>query len=521
MVYGHTFIVTIFDGTHVINPMKKLFSLIVLLITFTVLFSTSAHSQSIKSEVVRQFEADTDIIFPLTVAFTPDSKWLVFGRGKDKLRLFDLTKKDVDPVDVVTDARSYISACAFTQDGNTLVLGFKSGEIRFFDMATRTFTKTITAHEKAVCDLVFSDDGQTFYSGSKDNTIKSWTITGETLKTYEAPGGAWSIKFNNNVLFYNNQKGSNCLAAIDLESGVAVTLPADVCNHIDVNKAGTAAVAQYTNSVQLVNTLNNAKVELKGHSGWINDVSFNKQGNLLASTSGDKMVFLWDLDKDSTVIHKIDIGEKGLTSTFSPDGKWLATQTSFRLMLTKLKTGENVARTEKQYYNGKYIGGLKNGLRHSGDSSVFLFKDGSKFIGTFKYDRMNVGDLYKPDGTKVFHEMKFRESPCDVAFELTYDNTNSMGGRTVENYLYFVRIDRAPSDITDTELIAIGRRVRDLMLEKNKQTATEEFVDVNRGGNFADFRQSIMRSRGNENGNLIDQVMFEDYFYESGLGFSK
>ncbi len=66
------------------------------------------------------------------------------------------------------------------------------------------------------------------------------------------------------------------------------------------------------------------KVILKGHEGAVNQVIFSPKGNLLASISGKKTIFIWDA-KTGDFKFEIKTGQYSISSmAFSPDGKLLA-----------------------------------------------------------------------------------------------------------------------------------------------------------------------------------------------------
>jgi WD40 repeat protein len=64
---------------------------------------------------------------------------------------------------------------------------------------------------------------------------------------------------------------------------------------------------------------------LKGHSGYIKDVSFRPHGKALASTGSDKSIKVWDTTNAKEIVsfkgHPEDINARA----YSPYGKRLAT----------------------------------------------------------------------------------------------------------------------------------------------------------------------------------------------------
>ena len=500
--------------------MKKLFfiRLIVSVFLVQIINATSGFAQAVTVKEVQQFSAFNDIINYPVISFSPDSKWLAFGEQKDKLILYPIGANDKKVF--LTNADSYLTATAFSPGGEILLVGFKSGVIKMFDMKTQEFTQEIKAHEKPVLDIIFAPNGKTFYSGSKDNTIKAWLVSGELVKTYEAKNGAFTLHLRGNSLYYNNQKSSNCIGIIDLETGVEKgRLPGTSCSKVDISKDNTlAAVGSIMmGEFQLIDIATGKQlVVLKDQKGSINDVEFSANGMLLATSAGGKSVVLWDVPS-RTPLQKIDLPDNGYTTTFSPDGKWLASQTSFTVVLYQLQVLETVSHIEKEYHNGKYVGGLRNGLRSTtpGDSSTFTWKDGKRFVGAFEYDRMLNGKIYHTDGRVENYKLTFHDTPIDVAFLLTIDETNGLGGRSVEKQLYFLRIRETPSDISDKEISTLAHKLLDKVIKLNKGTWTEEAFTINRTYEFASFKKTLMESAQLQANVMTDVVNYIEEIYRN------
>ena len=75
-----------------------------------------------------------------------------------------------------------------------------------------------------------------------------------------------------------------------------------------------------------------------GHEYRITCISFNSEGTLLASGSGDETVRLWDTNTGQ--YNTINVGNRPDTVLFSPDGTTLATSGSKGIMLWNTNTGE-------------------------------------------------------------------------------------------------------------------------------------------------------------------------------------
>ncbi|MDE0637512.1 MAG: hypothetical protein OXI43_16875 [Candidatus Poribacteria bacterium] len=93
--------------------------------------------------------------------------------GADGIRFWDVTTgKLLKTIEVEPGAYSL----AYSPDGRTLAsTGY--GEISFWDVATGKFLKTLKGHISAVNSVVFSSDGKTLASCSRDSTVILWDLT--------------------------------------------------------------------------------------------------------------------------------------------------------------------------------------------------------------------------------------------------------------------------------------------------------------------------------------------------------
>jgi WD40 repeat protein len=71
---------------------------------------------------------------------------------------------------------SAVTCMVFSGDGKTLASGSKDGTIKLWDAANGKELMILQAHTKPVLSLAFSPDGRMLASGSADTTIKLWDV---------------------------------------------------------------------------------------------------------------------------------------------------------------------------------------------------------------------------------------------------------------------------------------------------------------------------------------------------------
>jgi WD40 repeat protein len=135
-----------------------------------------------------------DVGVASVLAFSSDGRYLASG-GRDRIiRVWDTAKKAL--FRTLTDHVHEIHALAFAPNKNRLALasGSARGDVLLWDLSEHPGvdnpTKLIlTGHADTISALVFTPDGKTLASGSRDRTIKLWdahtgqeraTLTGHT-----------------------------------------------------------------------------------------------------------------------------------------------------------------------------------------------------------------------------------------------------------------------------------------------------------------------------------------------------
>ena len=183
-----------------------------------------------------------------------------------------------------------VNKIIFSPDGKTLASASRDSRdrtIRLWDVATGTHKYDLTGHNTNVSSIAFSPDGLTLASGSENGKIRLWDVTtGQYRVTLE--GHRDTVR---SVAFSPDGK--------------------------------TLASGSSDRTIRLWNaTTGLYKVTLEGHSEYVNSVTFSPDGKTLASGSSDRTIRLWNaatgfhqqtLTEHTNSVYEISFIENGQT----------------------------------------------------------------------------------------------------------------------------------------------------------------------------------------------------------------
>ena len=218
-----------------------------------------------------------------SVAFSPEGATLISG-GEDGVKLWDVLTQSVSTLE--GHSRNVFFS-SFSPDGTMLAAGIDR-MVKIWDVNTGSPVATFEGHTDEILSVVFSSDGITLASASRDNTIKLWDIlTGRNIATFEV-----HTEYIRSVVF---------------------------------SPDGTILAAWGDQGIELWDVATGrAMATLRGHKSWISSVVFSPGGMLLASGSDDNTVKLWDISTGRDIVTLE--GHRGQVQSveFSPDGTILA-----------------------------------------------------------------------------------------------------------------------------------------------------------------------------------------------------
>lgn len=269
------------------------------------------------------------------IAYSPDGKSIATASGDTTITIWD--SQTGKSLQVCKGHRQPVDCIAFSPDSSQLVSGADDWSLRIWNVADGTELHKLRGHRRAVLDATFTSDGKSIVSCSEDWTIRVWdATTGELQKTLEGhkfPVQAIGLTSDGQQIVSGSL--DRTLRTWDLESGKEVKsmpIPNGEIQSIAFNPdCRLAAVALKTERNHKILTWNletgKQLPALVGHTGIIHHLTFDNQGNQLASGSEDRQIKVWDVEHGKELFTVLGHTEPVFSTTFSPNDKQIASGT--------------------------------------------------------------------------------------------------------------------------------------------------------------------------------------------------
>ncbi|KAJ4849893.1 U3 snoRNP protein [Turnera subulata] len=234
-------------------------------------------------------------------------------------------------------SREKITTARFNEVGNWLTFGCaKLGQLLVWEWRSESYVLKQQGHYFDVNCLCYSPDSQLLATGADDNKVKVWTVSsGFCFVTFS--------EHTNAVTALHFMANNHCLLSASLDGTVRAW---DLFRYRNFrtftapsSRQFVSLAADQSGEVICAGTLDSFEIfvwsmktgrlldQLSAHEGPVHGLTFSPTNAVLASSSWDKTVRLWNVFEGKgateTFTHTHDV----LTVVYRPDGKQLACST--------------------------------------------------------------------------------------------------------------------------------------------------------------------------------------------------
>jgi WD40 repeat protein len=257
------------------------------------------------------------------VCISPNGKKIFSASGDGTVRVWH--SQSGQCLQILSGHQKQLTAVACHPDNVTVASGSKDKQIRLWNSETGGCLRILEGHNKLINGLCFSADGQMLISGAWDNTVRLWDVhTGECLRILEGHTDtvrSVCITADNRTIISVSKDHTARIWEVATGRCLYVLQHRDTVFSVAANEEGTLAATGIYGTMYLWEIRSgHLLAELEGHESAIFSLSMSRDGQHVASASGDKTIRLWDIESSRSKLslesHTGDIRSVNLI----PDG---------------------------------------------------------------------------------------------------------------------------------------------------------------------------------------------------------
>jgi WD40 repeat protein len=302
-----------------------------------------------------------------SVAFSPDSRWLVSTHGDGAILVWDVAEREL-----VANLREHsggVRAVAFSPDGKRVATASADNSVIIWNTENSQKEAVLNGHQTRVTGVAFSSDGQWLASADQSGVVIRWDVVRRTpLITIKSPGEFRSSYFV--AISPNGRFVATTFTIYDIETGQPLITPGvrwhqvysgaftrdgkrlvgvtdsgrltlmdtQTWQVIEEQKWGGSPLVAFSLSpderyfasgedgkaVRLGSTATLRELAVIGyHQARIKSVSFSPDGKQVVSVGDDKKIALWDVNRRKLITTIGTHTSPIYAIAFSPDGQRL------------------------------------------------------------------------------------------------------------------------------------------------------------------------------------------------------
>ena len=235
------------------------------------------------------------------LALSPDGRTAFSGAEDGKILQIDLDQRKAAPIATLGGP---VRAIAVAPGGDLVAAGTASGELRLWNPHAAAPARELGDGKSGITALAASRN--LLAAGALDGSVRLWKVaeTGAAPVTVRAPAAerVTAVAFNGEGTMLAAGLARGGALVWNLATPSAVPLP--VCADLDVRSLAFSpdgrALACGTSRGQILQESVGGRalpISLAGHRSSVNSISYDRQGQFLASASSDGTVRLWETGK--------------------------------------------------------------------------------------------------------------------------------------------------------------------------------------------------------------------------------
>jgi len=347
-------------------------------------------------KLIKTIDSKNDEINSIDIS--PNGEYLVCAGDDGYVEIWNLNNYKL--IHQMQSTSKDIFALAFSSDGKKVASGGAEEVIDIWNAISGEQIARLEGHQEQISNISFIDFDRKLVSTAKDKQTKIWDVTKKrNIYTYLTPSNEYgSIK---KVKSFDDYSIS-ALTEVDSAEG-------------NSRQRNGPPVWKYT--IKFKDNQGNTLQEFNQHRGAVTDISVAKNRSYMASSSEDKTVRLWDLEKKKHITN-IVLKDKAYGVTINKSGHLLvALEGHNKIKLFQIKSGFSPTTsssssspiapsvtnsTSSSWYKKQYaiVVGINNYKKKSIPTLSNALNDARSVAKVLRKKGFSVIELYNENATK-------------------------------------------------------------------------------------------------------------------------